>query len=294
MKNALVTGADGFVGRHMHAWLDAHGWEVNIADSNWNFGVEEVVRAAYPRYDLVVHAAARGPNRKAIDTQPDTFVYNSKIDAMMFDWAIRTKQRRMVYFSSSAIYPARQQWATAWEDGEPTDGILLKETMMDGAPFDHYGLAKLHGENMAAYARQAGLPVTVVRAFSGYGSDQTIDFPFRAFVERARNLVDPFPIWGSTQQVRDFIHIDDVCEAVMVLVAAEVTMPVNLCTGIGTSMLELKNLVCAQAGYDPEVQVLGDEPLGAQYRVGDPTFLHHFYVPKISLGDGVIRAFKGI
>jgi len=303
MKRALVTGSDGFVGRHMEAWFLQHGWETNICDITYDFPVQEFVRQPHRasgsgvfqfRYDVVVHAAAQGPNRKAIDTTPSAFVYNTMLDALMFEWAIRTKQRRFVYLSSSAIYPANLQWATAHEDGRITDGILLKETLAEGAPFDHYGLAKLHGEHMAAYARQAGLPVTVVRPFTGYGSDQTIDFPFRAFVERARHRVDPFPVWGSAQQVRDFIHIDDICEAIMVLVDAEVTLPVNLCTGIGTTFEELKQLVCAEAGYNPAIQVLNDEPMGVQYRVGDPTFLNHFYVPKVTLGDGVHRAFLGV
>ncbi len=112
---AIVTGGAGFVGRRFVAELRQRGWGVLSAD---------VVDPKFPldcrrifddtdedRFDLVVHAAARAPHRAAIDGQPASAVYNRLLDAAMFDWALRTEQRRVLYLSSSAVYEAATGWA---------------------------------------------------------------------------------------------------------------------------------------------------------------------------------------
>jgi nucleoside-diphosphate-sugar epimerase len=69
--------------------------------------------------------------------------------------------------------------------------------------------------------------------------------------------------------------------------------PVNLCTGIGTSMRDLAELACKEAGHSPTFEFLADKPAGVAYRVGDPGRFHRYYMPKISLGEGIDRALRG-
>jgi nucleoside-diphosphate-sugar epimerase len=137
----------------------------------------------------------------------------------------------------------------------------------------------------------------VVRPFSGYGSDQSLDFPFAAFINRALNREDPFKIWGSGTQTRDWIHIDDIVAGIMSLADAKATQPVNLCTGIATTFRELAALIFTKVewagGYDPKLNCDSSEPAGADYRVGDPMLFHEFYTPKITLAEGVQRALRG-
>lgn len=283
-----MTGAAGFVGRHTLLALDRRGWEtagLDIAD-----GVDAVdyFRHAKQRWDLVVHAAASSPHRAAIDGEPQHLARNLQLDAAMFDWAVRTGQGRVLYLSSSAAYPVHIQT-------EAADGLLAEDDIKLGRalePDADYGWAKLSGERMAAAARRAGLPVTVVRPFSGYGEDQTENFPFRAIVERARRREDPFTIWGDGQQVRDWIHIDDVVAGMVAVTESGTEDPVNLCTGIGTSMAELAALACDQVGYQPEFELRTDKPAGVAYRVGDPARFRQYYSPEISLAEGVARALK--
>lgn len=266
---ALVTGAAGFVGRHMVAELAARGYEViecdlvrrtAALDCRVVFGLHQTV------YDLVVHAAARSPHRQAIDSTPQMHLYNRMLDASLFEWAARTGQRHVVYFSSCAVL-----------DAEP----------------DAYGLTKLAGEELAAHARTCGVPVTVVRPFSGYGEDQADDFPFGAFAARARRGDDPFEIWGDGLQVRDWIHVDDVVRGTLALVDAKVDGPVSLCTGIGTSMWDVARLFTAAAGYEPTLLTRSDRPAGQPRRVGDPTQLLEVYRPEVTLDEGVKRALAG-
>lgn len=281
-----MTGAAGFLGRHFVAELQGRGYQVARCDVTLGWDALDLFRDE-DRFDLVVHAAAREPHRAAIDGKPAGHVYNQLLDAAMFDWAIRTGQGRVLYLSSSAAYPVVYQGSKSL--------YRLRESHITefgriGEPDSAYGWTKLTGERMAASARAAGVPVTVVRPFSGYGEDQGTDWPFGAFLARARAGADPFEIWGDGGQVRDWIHVDDVVRGALAVVDAGTDEPVNLCTGIGTSCGDLAAMVTEAAGYSPEFQPQGDKPAGVAYRVGDPARLHRYYTPKVSLAEGIARA----
>jgi nucleoside-diphosphate-sugar epimerase len=119
---------------------------------------------------------------------------------------------------------------------------------MHRPPDQTYGWAKLTGEMLAEHARAAGVAVHVLRPFSGYGEDQGTEYPFGAFIERARKREDPFVIWGDGRQVRDWVHIDDVIGATLAVVEADYQEPVNVCTGRGVSMAELAGNLITRRG----------------------------------------------
>lgn len=268
---ALVVGSAGFVGRHMVEELLDRGYAVTGIDVRpAGYGWEEDLLTYLPRedlvYDLVVHAAARSPHRAAIDTAPAMHAYNNLLDATVFDWAISTGQGRVLYLSSCAAL-----------DAEP----------------DAYGITKLQGEHLAGWTRAAGVPVTVVRPFSGYGEDQGQDWPFGAFTARARRLEDPFVIWGDGTQVRDWIHIGDVVRGALAVAESGTVEPVSLCTGVGMSMDELAQLAVDAAGYSPTFHHVVNRHAGTVRRVGDPSALHAVYRPAVSLEEGVKRALAG-
>lgn len=308
---ALVTGGAGFVGRHAVAELQRRGWDIRSFDLEpMEVGIDlrgpahlhvtmdalNAFRVETDRYDLVVHAAASSPHRAAIDGEPQHFARNLQLDAAMFDWAVRTGQGRVLYLSSSAAYPIRlqtQEWLDHYGP-RPMGEHLINLTQWgktgDWSPDAVYGWTKLTGEMLAASARKAGLPVTVVRPFSGYGADQSENFPFRAIIERARRREDPFVIWGGGNQVRDWIHIDDVVAGMLAVAESGTEDPVNLCTGTGWSMAELAHIACDQVGHKPTFEYLADRPAGVAYRVGDPVRFHQYYKPTVSLPEGVARA----
>jgi nucleoside-diphosphate-sugar epimerase len=196
-----------------------------------------------------------------------------------------------VYFSSSAAYPTHLQGAK--QRMGLSEDLIGEFLGVQGVPDAIYGEVKLMGERLAdAYRAQDGR-VTVVRPFSGYGEDQSSSFPFGAFRDRAAAREDPFVIWGDGQQVRDWIHVDDIVGATLAAVEQNVDGPLNLCTGVGTSMRELAELFTATAGYRPHIELRPDQPTGVAYRVGDPTRLHEIYTPRVTLDEGVKRALAG-
>lgn len=308
---ALVTGAAGFVGRHMRRSLEADGWDVTAVD--WKLGARCTLRdivtdaRAYfrtpasllPRFDLVVHCAALVGGRQTIESQPlQLAAVDLQLDAALFEWLLKGGAQRAVYFSSSAAYPTWLQTGDPRYTAPMAESAITPFASEIGAPDQTYGWVKLTGERLAAEANRAGIPVHVFRPFSGYGSDQSRDYPFPSFIDRVkagkgRTIVDPFEVWGDGTQVRDWVHIDDVVATVRAVVAADFREPVNICSGQGISFLDLAKTMCRHVGYEPIIQCRPDRPVGVRHRVGDPTLMSRFYKPTVSLGEGIARGILG-
>jgi nucleoside-diphosphate-sugar epimerase len=148
------------------------------------------------------------------------------------------------------------------------------------------------GEFLAGLARAAGVKVHVLRPFSGYGSDQSADYPFPSMIDRALSRADPFDVWGDGSAVRDFVHIDDVVATVLAAVDRDIPGPLNIGNGRATSMAELAGLITGIAGYTPRFQFHPDRPAGPAWRVADTKLSHAVYRPTVTLEDGIHRALK--
>lgn len=295
---ALVTGDRGFLGRHFAAELKRRGWDVMGCDTKVTPSQDcrdlfrrDVRMREMGRWDLVVHCAAVVGGRETIERDPLKTAESLSIDAEMFRWAAVARPGRVIYFSSSAAYP------TMYQDGVMK--VALHEDMIDlprvvWQPDEVYGWSKVTGELLAARLREAGVPVTVVRPFSGYGGDQDPSYPFRAILDRVRALEDghPLEVWCG-ECVRDWVHVDDVVAGALALTEADVREPVNICTGRPTSFYDLARLMLVAAGKDDHgILARPDMPQGVVYRLGDPTRLVRTYTPQIMLETGIRRALK--
>ena len=284
----LITGDAGFVGRHFRAKFEAQGHEVVGVDIVNGKDARDFFRQDDAYFDKVIHLAAVVGGRRMIEGNPLALAVDLAIDSELFGWALRTRPGCITYFSSSAAYPILLQ------DGRVPH--LLGEADIDMnfimTPDMSYGWSKLTGEMLAGFARKEGLKVHIYRPFSGYGSDQALDYPFPSFIKRGVDRAEPFAIWGDGNQVRDFIHIDDIVDGALAGCDAGIDTA-NLCSGRATSFNELAELVSAAVGYRPSFEHLPAEPTGVLYRVGDPTYMKTFYTPKISLEEGIDRAIAG-
>jgi len=282
----LITGDAGFVGGYFHKALDGHditGVDIkNGIDARKFFATDET------HFDLVVHLAAIVGGRATIEGEPLSVAVDLAIDSELFQWALRTKPKRIIYYSSSAAYPIKLQ------DYGSTHHLVESDIDLANiqSPDYTYGWAKLTGEMLASYAEKEGLRVHIFRPFSGYGEDQSLDYPFPSFIKRGVEKANPFKIWGSGNQVRDFIHMEDVVAATLEAVRQDIQGPVNLGLGRVTSFNDLATLVANECGYSPEFERIIGAPEGVQYRVCDPTKMLSFYTPKISLEEGIARAVR--
>jgi nucleoside-diphosphate-sugar epimerase len=299
---ALITGCDGFVGRHFTKYLKDMGWEVygldNAQDPDQD-AFDYFLDRADEQFDLVVHCAYEVGGRGHIDGSNMALATNVLLDAALFKWALRTNQSAVLYFSSSAAYPKQYQsqehvleeLENGW--GDTIANLSLWENWIDlsspQAPDANYGWAKLTGEKLAKAASEQGLRVHVVRPFSGYAEDQSLAYPFPSIIKRASQ--GDYTVWGPKGQARDWIHIEDCIAGAFAVYEADQRLPVNLCTGRATTMGDLMSIA---VGREVEIEHLTDKPTGVYYRVGDPTRMNELYTATISLEEGVERAWRKI
>jgi nucleoside-diphosphate-sugar epimerase len=315
----LISGSHGFVGRHFCKYFLDRDHKVVAIDNMvagrpheaWMFQPNDKTHFAQlfcdlrsfmatrpsrewgpQSFDLIIHCAAVIGGRLKIEEDPLAVATDLSIDAEFFNWVVRAKPMpKVIYFSSSAIYPL--EWQT-----KQKQHLFLHEAMVHfngatfGVPDMTYGFAKLAGEYLAKFAAEKyGLNVKVYRPFGGYGEDQDLTYPFPSIIKRVTDGHDPVLVWGSGDQQRDFIHIDDVVDAVITtmdkLAPGE---PLNLGSGKATSFFELAEQAVYLAGTGASVINDPRKPEGVFSRVADATKLSQWWKPKISLAEGIQRA----
>ena len=278
--NILITGSEGFVGKYFRTKLADHN--LTLVDIKKGIDCRHFFKRDDKQYDLVIHLAAIVGGRESIEGRPMAVADNFSIDSEFFQWCLKTKPHKIVYFSSSAAYPTHYQ--------QGTEAKRLQEWMITpsspSGPDMTYGMAKVIGEYLAQFVPN----VHIFRPFSGYGWDQDLTYPFPMYVKRAVERNNPFEVWGPGTQTRDFIHMIDVVNAVMKAVDLGITEPINLGTGRSTSFVELAELCMKEVGYKGEIVTRPDKPVGCMHRVADTTKLSQFYTPKILLEDGIKEA----
>jgi len=280
----LVTGSDGFLGRHAMRTFLQLGHDVQGVDIQSGTDCRDVF-ASDTYFDIVLHFAAIVGGRATIDGNPLAVAQTIALDVALFNYAERVRPGHVIYPSSSAAYPVSLQTREHHTHLQEDHINLQKPELPDAM----YGWVKLTGEQMAS---RCSAPVTCLRPMSGYGSDQDTTYPFGAFRARALSREDPFVIWGDGTQVRDWIHVDDIMEAILSLITSGFTGPINIGTGMATDFLKLSELFTSRSGYSPSIQTLPDKPTGVHYRVANVDKLHDFYIPRISIEEGIERAMR--
>ena len=281
--NILITGHKGFVGRYFWKKLDNGKNKLTGIDIKDNIDCRDFFKKSDTQFDLVIHLAAIVGGRETIENRPLAIADNFSIDSEFFQWCLKTKPKKVVYFSSSAAYPTYYQ-----VEGNERK---LSEDMADfsSKPDMTYGWSKMVGEYLASFVDN----VYIFRPFSGYGSDQDLNYPFPMYVKRAIEKQDPFEVWGNGKQTRDFIHIDDIVDAVITSLDNTPNGPINLGTGRSTSFLELAQMSMDAVGYKGKIVTRPDKPIGCMHRVSDNSKMLSFYTPKISLEQGIWKAVNG-
>ncbi len=255
--------------------------------------LQETYDLDFEQFTDVFHFAAIVGGRAKIDGDPMMVALDLSIDAEVFYWAVRNKPARLMYPSSSAAYPVNLQGEGGF--------VALKETDIQfggdlGQPDMTYGWSKLTGEYLAQIAAQHyGLHVACVRPFSGYGEDQDLTYPIPAIAARAAKKEDPFEVWGSGKQGRDFVHIDDCVDAIMfALDHISDGSAMNIGSGRISSFLEIIELFTEFAGYAPTIKPLLDKPVGVHARHANMDYVFNTlgWKPKISLREGMKRVYE--
>lgn len=305
----LITGAAGFLGRHFLAHHREMGDDL-VAIDNYQSpyaveddGIEEMdVRVYFAKetagqFDRVYHFAAQVGGREKIENDPLFNADSLELDSQLFRWATKSPPGLIIYPSSSAVYGVQYQGANPQR---------LKESLLNltehywPKPDSMYGFTKMAGEIMAVTAAKYGVHTLCIRPFSGYGADQSPEYPMRAIADRVIRREDPLLVWGSGQQVRDWIHVSDVVKATVSRAFAieqvsdfDGYAAMNIGTGFGYTFMDIARSLAELAGYRPDFGSITSRPEGVLHRVCDPSEMHRYWKPKVTLDQGLRQMLDG-
>lgn len=259
--------------------------ELDLLDQR---AVRDFFEAARPA--TVFLAAARVGGIEANRSHPYEFLYeNLQIQNNVIDSAFRCGTERFVFLGSSCIYPR--------ECRQP----MREEDLMTGPlepTNEGYALAKIAAIRLLqALEREYGFASLSVMPCNLYGPDDSFD-PIhshvmaalvRRFVDAAERGDGSVTLWGTGAARREFLHVDDMAEAVMILLdrwpSAEI---VNVGSGEDLSIAELARLVAEKAGFGGAIGWDSSRPDGMPRKCLDVSRLASFgFVPSVSLEAGI-------
>jgi nucleoside-diphosphate-sugar epimerase len=310
-RRVLVTGGASFIGSNLVDALVARGAKVRAVD-NLSSGLYENIRdhveqkriefrhedllhanvalRAADGMQVVFHLAADHGGRGYIDSHPVECSTNMILDGTVFRSCHQAGVGKVVFASSGCVYPTSRQM-------DPREEVYLREDMVK-PPYeadDLYGWAKLMAElTLKAYHEQYGMKSAACRYFTVYGPRCGENHAVIAMIARAFLRHDPFEVWGTGEQIRNWTYIDDIVEGT-ILAAERIddATAVNLGTTERIRVIDCAREVIRLAGYTAQVRPLPDKPTGPLNRVADTSRAIALLgrKPQVLFADGLKRTF---
>ncbi len=269
-KRVLVTGGAGFLGSHITARLQHAGCEVIVPrKQQFDFIMLEAAEKCFNTFkpQIVIHCAAYYGGIWINQLYPARIYYeNLLMGANVMEAARKCGVEKVVQVGTACSYP-----------GDLEDE-LAEEDLWRGLPHEtvvNYGITKkIMSIQGAAYQKQFGLNSIHLILTNLYGPRDTFHPDrshvaaalVRKFVEAKRQNAASVEVWGTGKPVREFLYVDDCAEGI--LLAAERyhdLAPMNIGTGVGTSIRELAEAMQEASGYRGEIRWNSAKPDG-QYK----------------------------
>jgi GDP-L-fucose synthase len=293
-----VAGHLGLVGSALVRALRLKGYsnlvlrtrqELDLTDQA---AVREFFAAERP--DAVIMAAARVGGIHANNSRPALFIRdNLLIQDNVIDAAHRSGVGKFVFLGSSCIYPKLCP--------QP-----IKEEYLLTGPLEPtnewYAIAKIAGVKMCqAYRREFGFNAISLMPTNLYGPGDNFDLQnshvlpalIRRFHEAKLRGDDSVTVWGTGTPRREFLHVDDLADAVLHLLHTyEGESIVNIGRGEDVAIRDLAEIVMSAVGYSGRVNFDSTKPDGTPRKLLDVSRLTALgWQAKISLKDGVERTY---
>jgi nucleoside-diphosphate-sugar epimerase len=306
-RKVLVTGGTSFIGSHLVDALIERAALVRAIDDLSSGKIENIQphldahRIDFIRADLrepgiaeqavagvsvVFHLAADHGGRGYVDLHQAACATNLLLDGAVFRACYQAKVDKVVYASSGCVYPNYLQT-------DPEKILYLTEDMV-GPPYDAdnmYGWAKLMGEMaLRAYYRDWGLKCASCRYFTVYGERGHENHAVIAMIARAFIGQDPFVVWGTGEQIRNWTHVSDIVRGT--LLAAEKIDDggaVNVGTMERTRVIDAVNEVLRYTGHQARIELHPEMPTGPLNRVADNSLAKRLlgWEPQVKFLDGL-------
>ncbi len=297
----LITGASGMVGSRLVHFLQKSTSFINQKTSLLTpdryalnllsqQSVDDYFKFHRPQYVIMLAAKVGGIAANKAD--PVGFLSeNARMQLNLFEACHKYETKKNLFLGSSCIYPR--------ECPQP----MKEEYLLTGAlepTNEGYALAKIMGLKLAKYYyEQYGMITVCPMPCNIYGTNDHFDLErshvlsalVRRFVDAKERNLPTVTLWGTGIAQREFIHVDDVAEAIIFLIEnCNTPNIINLGTGKEISITNLANLIATEVGYRGDILWDSSKPDGMLRKCLDTSRLSEIsFVPKISLTEGVRR-----
>jgi GDP-L-fucose synthase len=294
-----VAGHRGMVGSAVWRGLEAAGYRnlVGRASGELDLRDREATREffAVERPEVVIDAAAKVGGIAANAASPADFLTdNLRIQVNLIDSAAEFGVKRLLFLGSSCIYP------------KFADQPIREESLLTGPlepTNDAYAIAKIAGVmQVQAIRRQHGLSYISAMPTNLYGPGDNFDLEtshvlpamIRRFHEAAVAGLPSVTLWGSGSPRREFLHVDDLAAACIVLLERyDDPAPINVGVGEDLTIRELAGLVARIVGFEGAIEWDSSRPDGTPRKLLDTSRIEALgWTPRIGLEEGIEETWR--
>ncbi|MCH2174008.1 NAD-dependent epimerase/dehydratase family protein [Myxococcota bacterium] len=275
-ERIVVTGATGFLGRHLMPRLtDHYGADrvTGLSSSDFDLMDRAQVSRMFDEHapDVLIHLAAYSAGIGANRAMPADFYFrNTILTALTFQEAATRGIRKLVYTMGGCSYPATAH--------SPID----ESQMWEGYPQPEsagYSAAKKMGlVASTSYRTQYGLNSLVLIPGNMYGEydnfrdgeSHVVPAMVRRYLEHQRQGTEEITMWGTGEPVRDFVYAGDVAAALVHFIDRyDSSEPVNISSGTTTSIRELAETIAELTGFRGQILWDTEKPDGQKVKIFD-------------------------
>ena len=312
----VVCGAGGFIGGHLVATLREQGltnlravdvkpydhWYQRFDDvENLRLNLQQktACQEAVKDCAIVYNLAADMGGMAFIENNKALCMLSVLINTHLLMAARAADVQRFFFASSACVYAHNKQT-------DPNVTGLKEEDAYPAMPEDGYGWEKLFGERMCRhFTEDFGLVTRVARFHNVYGPHGTFDGGrekapaaiCRKVIQAKSSGTQEIEIWGSGNQTRSFMYVDDCLHGLQAIMRSEqITFPINLGSEEKVTINQLVDIVEDIAGVKLTRRYNLDAPKGVNGRNSENTLIRNMlgWEPKIPLRDGLEKTYAWI
>ncbi len=293
-----IAGHRGMVGSAVWRALEAKGYHnlIGKASQELDLRKQEAVNqfVIEQRPDVIIDAAAKVGGILANNDYPYPFLMeNLQIQNNLIDAAHKYDVQKFIFLGSSCIYPKLAPQPLK-EDYLLTDSLEPTN--------EWYAIAKIAGVKACEAIRKqfkkdfvSLMPTNLYGPFDNFDlkSSHVLPAMLRKFHEASQNNDAPVTLWGSGKPMREFLHVDDLAQAV--LFTLENVLPeylYNVGTGTDVSIKNLAKIIQETTGHKGDIIWDASKPDGTPRKWMDSSKMHALgWQPTYSLSQGIMQTY---